>query len=250
MRRTSNFKQNLSSKPFSVRRKERHTKNRLIVTTVIIIFLLYCLFIWIIPALIGGLSFFNKLKPTQSPQPAISESASLAPPVLNIPYEATNTASITIRGYASAHSKVEIYVDDDLKDTVESDENGGFKAESIDLTLGTNNIYGKTVDEKGTKSLPSKSIRITYSNEKPKLEISTPDDNKEIVGGDKKVTVSGSTNPGNNVSVNGTRVIVTTDGNFSHSLEINEGDNQITIQASDQTGNTTQLQRKVIYKNS
>lgn len=176
----------------------------------------------------------------------ISDNSTLAPPVLNIPYEATNTANISIKGYATPNTKVEVYVDEVLSQSADVLDDGSFTVSGITLTLGTNNLTGKTVNG-NNKSLPSKNIRILYDNKKPKLDLTSPSDNQVIKGGDKKVTVSGATDPGNNVTVNSNKLIVDSSGNFSKLIEINDGDNNLTITTTDQAGNENSISRKVTY---
>lgn len=237
-----------SYKSYLTRRIERKSRKRLFFTFIIGLILLYSFFTWFFPALIGNLTFINKLKDQPKKIIPVSENTTLAPPVLNIPFDATNSSAIVIRGYSTPEKQVELYLDDALADTIKVNTDGSFISSKLYLNLGTSNIYGKTVDEQGVKSLSSKTIRILYSNEKPKLEISEPSDNQIINGGDKKVKVSGKTPPDNVVAVNGIRVIVNNDGNFSQTIDINEGDNNIVISATNDTGNSTQISRKVTYK--
>lgn len=252
MRRRTTSPKRYSTGSFSSRRAEAKARNRLIATVLIVFFLAYAFLAWILPTVIGGLSVLNRFKSASAPQKPVSESATLAPPVLNIPYEATNTAVITVKGYSLPKTSVEIYVDNDLKNTITANDDGSFTADDIPLTLGSNNISGKTVDDKGSKSFSSKPIQITYSNEKPKLDLNQPQDNQTITGGDKKVTVSGATDQteGLTVTINGLRVIVGSDGNFSQTIDISDGDNTITVIAADTAGNFTQVTRKVTYKAS
>lgn len=236
------------TQPFSTRRLQKKARRNFLLTILLGAALIYFLFAWFLPTLIGSLSFLNRFKDIPKSSVLVIEDATLAPPVLNIPYEATNSATINLTGYASSHSFVEIYVDDDLKTKVETKENGSFTAEAIPLTLGSNNISGKTVDEKGHKSLFSKPILVTYSNEKPKLDLKEPTDNQEIKGGDKKVVVSGTTSPDVTLTINGARTIVDSSGNFSQSIDLSEGDNTITIVAITSAGNVSQLNRQVSYQ--
>lgn len=212
-------------------------------TIIISLGLLYVLFQWVLPLFVGELSIFSK----SSPKNEAEETVSLAPPVLNIPYEATNTATITIQGFATAQTKVKIYLDDSLVSEVNSQSDGSFVSGSISLLEGTNNIYGKTSDEKNKESLPSKRIQVIYSSEKPKLEITEPQDNQEIKGGDKKVLVRGTTDPGSELTINGFRVIISSDGTFSSEVGLSEGDNTITIAASNEVGNITSMEKRVKY---
>ncbi len=238
-----------SYKTFSTRRNERKSRNNFILTGFLIIFLLYAFLTWILPNLIGGLTLINRLHSQPKPSPLINEEATLAPPVLNIPFEATNTATIKVKGYASAHTKVDVYVDDQKKSTAEVQDDGSFIANDVDLTLGLNTISGKTVNGKG-ESLSSKPIRITYSNQKPKLQVTSPSNGQLVKGGDKKVTVSGSTDAGDEITVNGQKFIVNSDGNFSQFVSLNDGDNTLTVVARDSVGNTNETSLKVTYEPS
>lgn len=231
-------------KPRSLRKIENRNKQRLIWSIIISVFLIIVIFQWVLPSLIGQLTRLNR---TSSKKITSSENVELAPPVLNIPYEATNSSTIKIRGYATPQTKVQIYLDDSLINTQTSDSEGNFTTDPVDLSLGTNNIYGKTIDDNKKESLPSKTIQVIYNNDKPKLEIKEPEDNKEIKGGDKKVTIQGVTDPDDDIRVNGAKVIVNSDGSFSTTVNLNDGDNNINITAGNSVGNTTSIDRKVKY---
>lgn len=234
-----------SFKPRSIRRYEDKSKKRLIWSIIISLALLFIIFKWVLPLTFSTLIVLNKTD--LSKKTSISENIKLAPPVLNIPYEATNTATIKIKGYSMSDSTVKIFLDDNLVSSIKTNSDGAFETDSINLSSGINNITSKTVDDNGHESLPSKTIQVIYDNEKPKLEVSQPSDGQQIKGGDKKLTVSGTTNPDNIVNINGSRVIINRDGSFSQILSINDGDNNITIEATNSVGNTTTISRKVTY---
>lgn len=230
-----------------VKRYQNKSKRNFIATIIIILVLFYVTFTWILPSLIGGIGFLKNF--TNPSQKVITppDQTTLAPPVLNIPYEATNTAQIDIVGYSSPSSKVELFLDDDKKQTVEASSDGSFKFSDVSLSLGTNNIYGKSVDEKNQESLPSKTLIIIFDNEKPAVNISEPEDNKEINGGEKKVKISGKTEAGVSVYVNGNQIIVDKDGNFTTTQDLNEGDNNFDIKATDAANNSNEVSRKVVF---
>lgn len=235
-----------SFKPRSIRRSESKVKRKLIFNLILVIVLVFVFFTWVLPLIIGSLSFLNKSKPKSSEEITTIDEA-IAPPVLFIPYESTNSATLPISGYSTPLSRVKIYIDDELKNLAQTDSEGKFSTDSITLNEGTNNIYAVTVNDSDKKSLPSKTIKLYYSNEKPTLEVSQPADGMAINGGDKKVTVSGKTDPNNSVTVNGSTVIVNSEGNFQTSIGLNDGDNTITIVSSNSYGNTNQIQRIVKY---
>lgn len=232
--------------PRSIRKTQNKARNRIILGIVAVVVIGYLSITWGLPALIGGLTYITHFNSKPVTKVVSDEDIAIPPPVLNIPFEATNSASFVINGYTSPDTKVEIYFDEELKTTVDAKSDGSFSTEPLSLVTGTNNIYGKTVVG-DKKSLSSKNIRVYYDNEKPELTITSPSDNQEIKGGDKKVRVSGSTDSQNTVSINGSTVIVNGNGEFASDLSINEGDNTISISATNKFGNSTQIERKVKY---
>lgn len=230
----------------SARRLARKSSKNFIVTLIIVGLLIYATINWLLPNFIGGVgSVKNILQPSQ--HIAVPKSEAIAPPVLNIPYEATNSASISIKGYGTPNSKVKLYIDDEGMQTVNVSSDGSFTFEEVYLILGINNIYGKTLNDKGEESLPSKTIKLVFDNEKPNLQINEPEDGKKIQGGDKKIKVAGKTEIGTKVFINGNQTIVDKDGNFSQDQSLNDGDNTISIKAADAAGNITEIQRSVNY---
>ena len=230
----------------AARRAAKKSRYNVVATVIIIAFLLYATITWILPNLIQGLGFIRGFLNTQTPKTVTTQSSTLAPPVLNIPYEATNTAQITIRGYATPKTKVSIYIDDQLQETTNILEDGTFEVKDIPLNLGTNNIYGKTSDA-NSESLPSKTIKVFYDSEKPALEIYEPEDGKEIQG-ERKINIRGKTEESAKVFVNGSRIIANSDGTFSTDYQLNDGENILTIKVVDEAFNFTEIERKVIFK--
>ncbi len=233
----------------STRRVADKSKNRLILTLVICAVVGYLAVFWILPNLIAGIGFINNKK-DNTPVQDISKNATFAPPVLSIPYEATNSSQIDIHGYATPGSKVNIYVDSNLKSTADVNSDGSFTSQNIDLSLGLNNILGKTVDDKNQESLPSKTIQLTLKTDKPNLDISTPSDGQVVHGGDKKITIQGKTDSGNIVTINGNQIVINADGSFSKDQGLNDGDTTFTIRSTDSASNYTELTRKVTYQSS
>lgn len=232
----------------SVKRIARRSRRNFLITLIIIAALAYSTVTWVLPSFINSVGFVkNVIKPSQRTLSQSSENTALAPPVLNIPYEATNTAQIDIKGFGTPNSKIKLFIDDDPKQTINVSSDGSFDFEKVLLNLGTNNIYGKTINERGDESLPSKEVKLIYINEKPSLNINEPEDGKKIQGGDKKVKVSGKTDPGVQVFVSGNQVIVDRDGNFSIDLSLDEGDNTISIKAVDAASNSIEIQRRINY---
>ena len=230
----------------SSRRQSRKGKQRLLTTIIIIIALLYVTVSFILPTFINGLGTITEPFKESPKQESVAENPNLAPPVLNIPYEATNSAKINISGFAAAFSTVKVYLDENLFEETQSDASGSFIFKDVNLVLGTNNIYGKAEDEKGKESLPSKTIKLIYDNEKPTLDISEPPDN-HTVSGERKLTVSGQTERSTTVTINGEQSIVDSEGKFSRQFNLSDGANIFTIESRDAAGNTATIARNVFF---
>lgn len=232
----------------AARKLVRNSKRNFLITLIIIGLLLYATLNWLLPSFINSMGLVkNIIKPQQKVVTNSQTNSKLAPPVLNIPYEATNSAQINIPGYATHQSKVKLYIDDEEKQTVETKDSGDFTFANVDLTLGTNNIYAKTIDENSTESLPSKLIKVIYDNQNPTLILNEPEDNKIIQGGDNKVKFSGKTDPNNEIFINDSRIIVDKDGNFNSDQSLNDGDNNFNIKAVSKASNSTEISRRVTY---
>lgn len=233
----------------SIRIQSKKTKRKILIRLAIIVFLLYAALAWIIPGFIGQLGvitgFFKTPKPIEK---SVADNEVLAPPVIFIPYEATNSAKINIGGYTTS-PKVKIYVNDELKGIIDVTLDGKFEATDITLVLGDNKIYGKSSDEKDQESLPSQTINLIYDNEPPSLKITSPDDGKEVEG-DRKITVSGKTDSDAQIYISGARSIVNSDGTFSTTYNLNDGENNLVIKAQDKSSNSKEETRKVIYKSN
>lgn len=235
----------------SNRRLARKSRQNFLASIIIIVILVFITINWILPGVINGIGFIRNFNQKLKPTPAsVADNPSLAPPVLSIPFEATNTAQIDISGYTAADTKINLYIDDELRSTEKAGDDGSFDFSNVTLTLGTNNIYAKAVDDKNRLSLPSKTFSVIYNNQKPNLTVDLPQDNQFINGGDKKVQVSGKTDPGDEILINGNQVVVNSDGSFSTTIDLSDGDNTVDIRAFDKATNSTEIQRKVTYKAS
>lgn len=231
----------------SMKRAAKKSKRNFIISLFLIIVFSYLALIWILPNFIGAIgSVKNFIQPTGKKINLEDQTATLAPPVLNIPYEATNTAQINIQGYSSPDLKVKLFIDDEEKQIANVLSDGSFTFQDIDLSLGTNNIFGKTYDEQGNESLPSKTIKVIFDNEKPPLDLSEPEDGKKVQGG-RKVKFAGKTEIGAKIYINGSQVIVDKDGNFSSDQSLSDGDNNFTIRALDSAQNSNEISRLINF---
>lgn len=95
-------------------------------------------------------------------------------------------------------------------------------------------------------SLPSKTIRVIFDDEKPLLSVSEPEDGKSV-SGERKIKIAGKTEPKSQIYINGSQIIVDNEGNFSSERALNDGDNIFTIKAVDASSNFSEISRRIIF---
>ncbi|MCL4389890.1 MAG: hypothetical protein M1484_01505 [Patescibacteria group bacterium] len=149
---------------------------------------------------------------------------------------ATSSAQITISGVADPKATVEVSQNGNILGSTVTDDSGQF---SYDVTLnhGDNVFTAIAVTDSGIKSLASDSYKVSYLTAKPNLTVTSPKDGDKVT--DSPITLSGSTDPGDSVTVNGFVALVKDDGSFSYNLTLNDGDNKVKVIASDPAGNQT-----------
>ncbi len=197
-------------------------------------------------ALVGFSVFVDKLRggvPTPTPGASF-----ILPPTLDPPYEATNTATISVTGKGSANLTLIVYLNNAefKKQAVPAD--GKFTVSSVPLSDGTNSISAKLTDDRGNTSDLSNVVSVIYASKPPKLDVTAPSDNATVTGDPNSVTVSGTTDDGVTITINDRFVVIRSDSSFSYNFPLNDGDNTLTIVATDKAGNQTKITRKVTYR--
>ena len=224
---------------------EKQTQKQLFLSVAGIIIVLVVLFKFGIPALINFslfLSTFNKDAASQSQ----SAKSILTPPVLTQDFTATNSATITVTGTAIAKQTIQLFVNDDLVDTTTAKSDGTFSFKEVNLTQQQNTIKARSKEDKKVSDF-SDPIIVSFIQKEPTLTIDSPSDGQSFPHDQSSVQVKGKTDPDDRVTVNDFWAIVDNDGNYSYSLHLQNGDNQIHVVATDAAGNKTEKQIKVTY---
>lgn len=199
-----------------------------------------------LPLLAKTILFFTSFK-SDKPNITANNSTILFPPSLNPMFEATNTAKITISGYGEKEASIKIIVNGREQAKAASDTDGKFTAINISLSEGENVIRALNLKDNKESTL-SEPLIIIYKNSLPKLNIDKPKDGDKFSGDTQSISVSGTTDQGNRITVNGRMAIVDPQGKFDFSYKLSEGDNNINISASDDAGNETSKELKINYR--
>jgi bacillopeptidase F len=169
----------------------------------------------------------------------------IPPPILNPLSPATNSAQITISGKAIKDQTIFLYVNDIGVDQTDVNKDGVFIFEQA-LKNGDNQIKVRA-EYKGKKSDFSDSFSVVFKNSPPTLDVSSPTDGQSFKKDQNTTYVSGKTDSGVTVTVNGFWAVVDDNNNFSYTLSLQNGDNQIKIVALDQAGNRAEKNLKINY---
>jgi uncharacterized protein YfaP (DUF2135 family) len=232
---------NLSSR--LAKREQKKAVRQTVMYLITAVFLIVAFVFIVVP---GFLRFVASLSGS-----TITDSGDTFPPqvpVIAAPFEATSSASIDINGYGEADSQVVLVLNGNEleKKTIGSD--GTFTA-SVPLSDGENSLTAYSVDANNNESSTGKTYVIIYDNEAPKLEISEPQPNQQIeLRKNQTLTIKGTTEANARVRVNGRLVFANSEGAFTTTYQLSEGENKLTIEAEDKASNKTLQEITVTFK--
>ena len=224
---------------------EKKTRKTIILSIIGIIIILYILFKFGIDFLVNFSLFISGSRSQSNSSTITNQINFVSAPILNPLPPATNSAEIIISGSSSKGETIYLYINNSIVDQTQTDEKGVFHFVE-NLGKGSNLINAKA-EYKNSKSSLSDSFNVLFINSSPTLNISSPQDGESFKKDQNSVTVSGKTDPGISVTVNGFWAVIDDNNNFSYNLPLQNGDNQIKIIATDQAGNKTEKDLKVNY---
>ena len=196
-----------------------------------------------IPFLAGFTGFVSGLG-DQDDGKATNDSSFISAPILDPITEATNSAELKVSGQITSELEVAVYLNDALLDKKMSEDNGSFSFK-LYLHQGENKIKLQAVEGDKKSEFSDEEI-VLYLNKEPLLEIKSPNDGQKFEKEDNRATISGTTDQGARVTINDFQAAME-GNNFSYSLSLQSGENNIKIVATDIAGNRTEKTLKVTY---
>lgn len=195
-----------------------------------------------IPLLMKMAIFLGEVRSGQS---LTTNSDTIAPPSpqLAIPYQATQSATISLNGYAEAGANVLLYQDNVKTVETIATAGGSFSFDNVSLNSGINTFYVIAKDQAGNTSQASSTFRIDFDTKPPTITIDEPEDGKDFFGlTERLVTIKGQTEEGARLTMNDRVVVVRSDGSFSSQYQLEEGDNVLLFNAIDKAGNSSKTE--------
>jgi hypothetical protein len=168
------------------------------------------------------------------------------PPRLIVSFEATNSARFSISGVAEPNVEVELMKNDVSLGKKKVDEKGGFTFGDITLDNGGNTFTALASTEKEGNSELSKAATIIYDNQPPSLNMINPSEDKISVDS-ADFDISGKSDKGVSVSVNGKLALVDDEGKFKLRVQLNAGKNTLEIIIRNQAGNEVKKSIEITY---
>lgn len=196
-----------------------------------------------IPALIRMAIFLSDIRSSSQPVES-QDSFPPTPPRLKALPEATNQSQIDLEGFSEAGATIEIFIKDQSAKKVVAETDGSFIASGLPLSSGENEIYVQATDEAGNTSQKSGLITIAFDDTPPELEINQPEDGSSTQ--EKEININGKTEAEATLYINERLVILDSEGNFNYPLALAEGENLVQIVATDEAGNKTEEEIKII----
>lgn len=185
------------------------------------------------------LPFYIKILAARNLSSKLSFSGVSVPPsrpFLSQPFEATHSATITLQGSSQAGLKV-ILLHNGVPTEETTPENDGTFTFDVSLERGENRFSAVAENDKQERSNPSSEFVIVYTTDAPKLDVTEPADNATITQQKQNpLTVRGSTNPGTRVFINDQMLFVASDGSFTGSVQLSQGENKIAVKAVNRAG--------------
>lgn len=230
----------------SVKEQEQLIYRRLLIIGVVLVLVIIVFFFWGIPIFIRLAEFLNLLR-GNSNTPSSGDVIPPFTPRLESPPIATNSAKLPLVGSAEAGSTIELFLNGELKKKLLVGQDARFTIEDFNLGKGENRIEIRSTDQAGNTSPLSSPLTITLDTEAPPLVVSEPKGGTIFSGGNRDIKISGSSEAGATVTVNGFLAIVDSDSKFSYSYSLASGENVLEISAKDAAGNTSQQKISVVY---
>lgn len=182
----------------------------------------------------------SKPKETQ----ANEETVALVAPILQPLPEATNSAAVKLSGFAKEGQKIAVFLNTNPLDDVTAGSDGGF-ATDLNLRKGGNSVWAIARDG-AHESEKSETMNVIFDDETPEITLDAPVD-KSLATKDT-IEVRGLVNEEVYLTVNGRLVNQKSDNSFSTTVQLQSGDNTISIFARDPAGNTTTKEVTVKYE--
>ena len=169
-------------------------------------------------------------------------------PILFPTLDATNSAEISLSGFAQSNTTVTLYNNGVRVQEVTPNVDGQFVFQFITLTEGDNDLNVVSRTEKKSEA-KSKQHIIALDTKPPTLTITSPADKTTVTRRrEQSITISGTTDPKTRVYLQDKLLFANNQGGFSGQYQLGDGENVLKLKAVDTAGNITESTLTVYFK--
>jgi len=218
--------------------EEKENIRRAVFFSLLTIISLALVFFLGLPAVAKFSAFLSDLRKSSEPVERQDSTPPVPPRIEPLP-EATNQLRVDIKGSTEPGVSVILKLNN-KEEEILANNDGEFNY-TFALNDGENKISAYARDSSGNESQKTEEINIIYDNDPPQLSLTTPNDGTNYYGSkQRQVLLEGETEVGVNININGRFVQVDSDGKFTFTTTLNEGENKFTILAQDLAENITE----------
>lgn len=228
------------------RQQKRQMEEKLrktILATVLIPVLIILAFGFFGPQIGGFFGIISTYKGSGGPSDTLAPPA----PIFNGAPEAVNTTNIKLEGHSETGSTVRLFVNGPETQSTITTNDGVFTFENVELMKGRNSVFVKAVDQDNNESDKSEVLTIKYDDDRPEIEIISPQNGEAVKNLNKRILVRGKINEKASIRINDKLAVQKPDLSFELLIGVNEGWVKIKISAEDEAGNFTQEEISVNY---
>lgn len=228
------------------RKSEEQVTKKTVFLGILTVFLFLAIIIFGLPFLIRFSIFLGDIKNKKD----VAVQEKVLPPLaprLVLPFDATNSAEISIKGLSDISINVELLKNDVSLKKTKSSENGDFVFDGIQLDKGENTFTAVATNDKGVSSEVSKPLKVVYDDQSPEVTMINPSEQSLNVDY-SDFDVVGKSEKGVSVLINGHVAMVDDEGKFKLKIQLNAGKNDIEIIVRDEAGNETKKSISITYE--
>lgn len=148
---------------------------------------------------------------------------------------ATNSAEFEVTGSVVNYDLLEFFLNGERVETITVKTSDSFTEKVGDLNEGNNDFYIRALNKETKSRKKTSTYTIFFKAGKPKLDINEPQDNSTTSA--SEIIVKGSTDKEVFVRIDDLPIVVDANGNFQTSVRLKEGENKISVTATDVAGN-------------
>lgn len=218
--------------------EERRNMKRAITFGGLTIVAVALLFIYGIPAIGQFAAFVSDLGKGGGTVITEDKTPPAPPKFSNFP-DFTNKEKLDLLGTAESGSTIKLTFNNTEVENL-TDRDGHFTF-NVTLNQGENEFWATATDPSGNLSQKTDEFRITFDNKPPDLRIESPQNGAQFFGAkQRQVTIQGSTEQNEQITINDRIIAVDDDGKFQYTTTLNEGENKFSIKSTDKAGNITE----------